>query len=103
MLKFFKAKRIECTNVADEAVQDSRDREAEGGAEVVGDKAAGKSVEGSVGESADRRVGRSSGKGGVVDGANGAQEMIERARGRPAGKRARSGLAESTSASMGWD
>lgn len=89
--------------VADEVTRDAQKEEGEGVAEGAGGKAAGKSGEGSVGESADEVVGTSSGKEGPVATANRAQEMVEGKRRRPGVERRRSGLAESTSASMGWD
>lgn len=98
VLKFLKAKGIEYTSVRVKAAHDLRDRAAEGGAED-----AGKSVERSVGESADRPVGSSREKGRVVDKANRVRKMVERGRKALEGKRARTGLAESTLASMGWD
>lgn len=103
VLKFLKAKGIEYTSVRVKAAHDLRDRAVEGVAEGAGEKAAGKSVERSVGESADRPVGSSREKGGVVDKANRARRMVERGRKALRGKRAKTGLAESTLASMGWD
>ena len=100
VLKFLKAKRIEYTPEASEKL---RDQAGEGPVEDAGEKAKGKAVERSGGESAHRPVGKSTGKGGGVDNMNRAREILERARSALAGKRARSGLAESTSASMGWD
>ena len=103
VLRFVKLKGVEFLGVVGEDALDPQLKEAGGVAEGGGGKAAGKSVEGFVGESADKAVGASSGKGGPVATANRAQEMVEGVRRRPGVERARSGLAESTSASMGWD
>ena len=102
-VRFLRLKGVEFLDVAGEATRGPQDKEAERVAEGAGGKAAGKSGEGSVGESADKAVGTSSGKGGPVDKANRAQDTVEGARRRPRVERAKSGLAESTSASMGWD
>ena len=103
VLKFLKVKGVEYTSVADEAARDLRDKPAEAGAEDAREKAVGKSVESSLGESADRPAGSSIEKGGVMYEGNQVRKMVERGGNRPAGKRAGSKLVESASASMGWD
>ncbi len=100
VLKFLKAKRIEYTP---EALEELQDKAEKGPVEIAGEKAKGKAVERSGGESAERLGGKSTGKGGGIDITNRAREMLENARSALAGKKAKSGLAEPTSASMGWD
>lgn len=81
VLKYFEVKGI--AYVADQATHDPQDTKAEGGAEAASGKAAGKSVEGTVGESADKTVGTSSGNGGLVAGVGRAMEVVDRAKIRP--------------------
>ncbi len=108
VLKFLKAKGIEYTP---DPWGELRDEAEEGPVDDAGDRAKGKAAERSGGESEEGLVGESTGEGGGVDITNRAREMLERARSALADKRARSELAgkrarsvaESTSASMGWD
>lgn len=102
-LKFLKAKRIEYTRVAAVVAHDPLKEEAERAAKDARERAAGKSAERSGGESASRPVGSPAEKGGIGSKVNRALEMVKRGGRRPARQRASSGLAESSSASMGWD
>ena len=95
-LKFLKAKGIEYT--FDEAAGEGgiQGKAAEQG---EGEKAAGEAVEESKGKSADRPEGSPSGVEGAGQEYNPAQKMMEWRKNRAAGIRARSRLAQSTSAS----
>lgn len=74
------------------------------GEEGKGKAAGGKSVEGFGGELVDGAEGSSGERGGGAEGrVNRVWEMVERRGDGAASKRRRSGLAESSSASMGWD
>ena len=96
-LKFLKAKGIEYTfNKA--AHEPEMQEEAAEGAEE--EKAAAKGVEGSKGKSVARPESSSSGVEGAGKEFSRAREMMEKRESRAAGRRARSGLAQSTSASM---
>ena len=98
-LKFIKAKGIEYT--FDKAVRalemEPQDKVVE---EIVEEKMSSESVERYKGESGDRPESISSRVGGVGNKVSLAQKMMEKRERRTAGQRARSGLAESISASM---
>ena len=91
-LKFLKAKGIKHT--FDKAARE-REKAAEQGEEEAAAKAVGKSK----GKAADRAEGSSSGVEGAGKEFSRAQEMMEKRVSRATGKKARSGLAQSTSAS----
>ena len=93
VLKFLKAKGIKLT--FDKAARE-REKAAEQGEE---EEAAAKAVGNSKGKSADRSEGSSSGVEGAGKDFSRAQEMMEKRVSRATGKRARSGLAQSMSAS----
>lgn len=107
VLKFLKAKGVEHTPVVKEEALDLRDEAAEGGAEDVRVMAVERSGGRCVSRFANRVVGGSVEKGGVVDKANCMREMVmvEKGGKRLGGKRKRSHLVEpsASSASMGWD
>ena len=96
-LKFLKAKGIEYT--FDKAARE-REMQEEAAEEAEEEKTAAKGVERSKGKSAARPESSSSAVEGAGKEFSRAREMIEKRRSRAAGRRARSGLAQSTSASM---
>ena len=102
-LQYLRVKGIEYAFGRVARAREMQDGAAEEGAEDAKEKAAGKSVEGSEGDSMYRLESGSSEKGGVGSKASRALDMVDSKGNRAARKRARSGLAESTSASMGWD
>ena len=109
-LQFLKVKGIEydfgrvaCASETQDGAAEEGAEAAEEGAEDAKEKAAGKSVEGSEGESMYRLKSGSSENGGVGSKASRALDMVDSKGDEAARKRARSGLAESASASMGWD
>ena len=95
-LKFLKAKGIEYTFDKEGRERERQDEAAE---EAEGGKAAAKGVEMSKGKSAAKPESTSSGVEGTGKEYSRAREMIELRQSRTAGRRARSGLAQSTSAS----
>ena len=95
-LKFLKAKGIEYT--FDKAARE-REMQEEAAEEAEGEQAAAKGVERSKGKSADRPGSSSRGVEGAGKEFSRAREMIKKRESRGAGRRARSGLAQSTSAS----
>ena len=95
-LKFLKAKGIEYT--FDKAARE-REMQEEAAEGAEGEKAAAKGVERSKGKSAARPGSISSAVEGAGKEFNRAREMIKKRESRAAGRRARSGLAQSTSAS----